>query len=464
MRYLSIIIMILFAACALSVGEERLIERKGDRDLREGLSAPMYVGVSQPMPTEAQAVENAMQDARRQIVESLGIEIIIETIETGSDTIRNGIVNRSLSTRDMTRLYARNILQVSAESRYIEKWERRSRDGITRYYKVWVAVPFREKEFRALWKETIRQFSRQFQTLEPISQWSNPEPSNIPELFLLYESVTRIEREFLSQYWMIHLPEYRRFQEEKTRLEGILRNLTGRMHIDFAERNGNVSGNLLYIVKIDDRPVPGMPVRIISDVLKIDRIVYSDVNGVIGIDYQFEGIEDAELLIVAGCTEDQSDVTQFLPSVQTNLPSPLNHHNITLSLDIQTHPQSSWLAAELERRLQDRGFKIMQSNPDYLIQAEFRATVDSTSTVFGFKAARSVLNLRLLDASKSHTLMTWRLPNEEYRDTRGFGKTSEEARQNALQLKNLLLREEAMREIVRRIESALDDRIIRSNE
>ncbi len=462
MRYLSIIIMILFAACALSVGEERLIERKGDRDLREGLSAPMYVGVSQPMPTEAQAVENAMQDARRQIVESLGIEIIIETLETGSDTIRNGIVNRSLSTRDMTRLYARNILQVSVESRYIEKWERRSQQGITRYYKVWVAVPFREKEFQALWKETIRQFSRQFQILEPISQWSNPEPSKIPDLFLLYESVSRIEREFLSQYWMIHLPEYRRFQEEKTRLEGILRNLTGRMHIDFAERNGKVSGNLLYIVKIDDRPVPGMPVRVISETLDIDRIVYSDVNGIIGIDYQFEGIEDAELFIVAGCTEDQSDAMQFLPSVRTSLPSPLNHQNITISLDIQTHPENHWLATELERRLQDRGFTVMQSrdslNTDYLIQAEFRATTsDSTQGVFGYKAAKSTLNLRLLD--DSHTLLSWRLPNDEYRDTRGFGRTSDEARQNALQLKNLLLREEALREIVRKIEKAIDEKI-----
>ncbi len=462
MRILSLVLLLLITGCALSVGEERIVDREGDRELREGLRPPIYVGVSQPMPTEADALENAMQDARRQIVESLGIEICIETLETGTDSVQSGIVNRTLTTEDKSRIYARNIIKVSPERRYVEKWERMTSQGVTRYYKAWVAAPFREEEFRALWKETIRQFSRRFRVLESTTPITDP--ARIPELFLLYESVMAIEQEFLSQYWMIHLPEYQQFQDNKARLEGILRNLTTRMHIEYVAREGDLEGRLQYTVMLDETPIAGMPVRVISDVLDVDRVVFSSADGIIDIDYRFTGSDDAELLLVAGCVQDQSDVVQFLPSLRVTLPSPLNHHNITISLDIQTQPENTWLATELERRLQEQGFRVMQSTDslktNYIVQAEFRATSsDSSEAVFGYKAARSMLNLRLLNGSGSRTLLTFRLPNEEYRDTRGFGKSENEARQNALELRNLLLREEALRDIVRLVETTIDDRV-----
>ncbi len=69
------------------------------------------------------------------------------------------------------------------------------------------------------------------------------------------------------------------------------------------------------------------------------------------------------------------------------------------------------------------------------------------------------MNLRLLEGSQNQSLMTFRLPSEEFRDTRGFGKTEDEARQNALQLRNMLLREEALHEIVRRIGQAIENQL-----
>ncbi len=383
MRYISLLLVALLIACSLKVGEERLVGRDGERALREGAAAPLYVGVSLPQQTEAEALESAMQDARRQIVESLGIEVCIQTLESGVDTVRNGIVHHVLNSETTANFYARNILQVAADKRYVEKWEKLTQDGLQRYYKAWVGVSFSEDEFRALWRETIRKFSMKFQMMEPLSKWSHPAPASISDLFILYQSVLMIKQEFLSQYWMIHLPEYQQFEKEKGKLENVMRNLIPRIRIDFIKQEGTLSGFLEYDISFEDEPIPGMPVRVFSENFKLDRVLFTDSEGKLTVPYAFEDNRDAEMQLVAGCTDGQSDVVQFLPAVRTRFPSPLNHRNITILIDIQTQPDNTWFQTEMEKLLTGEGYRIVyhqdSTGVSYRLQGEFRAAVSAAS-------------------------------------------------------------------------------------
>ncbi|HMA62249.1 MAG TPA: hypothetical protein VKP78_06310 [bacterium] len=117
----------------------------------------IYIGISDLHKSEQDARQQAVKDARRQIIESLGG--MIESRFVDNIVERQGEENFSSSfTKSRVQVVARNIIAVEPDKIYTEKWKRKT--GMfqsEQLYKVYVRVPFSEEKHNKFMDEIINE-------------------------------------------------------------------------------------------------------------------------------------------------------------------------------------------------------------------------------------------------------------------------------------------------------------------
>lgn len=115
----------------------------------------IFVGISYKFPNEADARANAINNAKRQIIESLGAivesEFIDEIVESSKE-----VTTIDVFTQSRIKVVSRNIIAIKPEEVFIEKWRRR--EGLLRFetlYQAYVAVPFSEQKYKVFIKDLI---------------------------------------------------------------------------------------------------------------------------------------------------------------------------------------------------------------------------------------------------------------------------------------------------------------------
>ena len=115
----------------------------------------IYIGISDLNKSEQDARQQAVKDARRQIIESLGG--MIESRFVDNIVESRGKENFSSSfTKSRVQVIARNIIAVEPDQIYTEKWKRKT--GMFQselLYKVYVRVPFSEEKHNKFMDEII---------------------------------------------------------------------------------------------------------------------------------------------------------------------------------------------------------------------------------------------------------------------------------------------------------------------
>ena len=117
-------------------------------------TAGIYIGISHKFPDEADARADAINDAKRQIIESLGgiieSEFVDEIVESSGK-----ITTTDAFTRSRVKVISRNIIAVKPENIFVEKWHKQSGRHSTTLYQVYVAVPFSEVKHKIFMKELV---------------------------------------------------------------------------------------------------------------------------------------------------------------------------------------------------------------------------------------------------------------------------------------------------------------------
>jgi len=137
------------------IGKERKVSSAVEPDWIKGKTG-YFIGMSGDRQQEADARQEALRDAQRQIIESLGIrlesEAIEEIITKGStkDILTSDVFNQA-----QIKAVGKSILKVSADEYYIEKWERITEKGVVYFYKAWAKVRFSEEEHKNFIEETV---------------------------------------------------------------------------------------------------------------------------------------------------------------------------------------------------------------------------------------------------------------------------------------------------------------------
>ena len=163
----TILAMIFLAGCAgqRPVGyEERVTKfdlpdwtiRPTDFDTDE---AKAFCGLSQNMSSEAQARDNALENARKQIVDAMGaygrhvIDAVVSSIGT-----TGSVLDPSLVCDDANRMVSEGKVKARANEYHIEKWYRVKPGGeIQFFYKVYVLVMWNNQDAEDAVAEAIKQ-------------------------------------------------------------------------------------------------------------------------------------------------------------------------------------------------------------------------------------------------------------------------------------------------------------------
>gem|GEM_PF-514655 len=134
-------------------GQKRLT--KEDRpDWIDNPPHNVFIGVSNRYPDEAVARSEAVNNAKRQIIEALGVQIESEFVEQLIES-SGEISSSDAFTESKLKVISKSIIAVKPDKFFIEEW-RDTYDGRkTTLYAAFVAVPFSEIAHKALMKDLI---------------------------------------------------------------------------------------------------------------------------------------------------------------------------------------------------------------------------------------------------------------------------------------------------------------------
>lgn len=136
------------------VPAQKRVTKEPRPDWVNKITPGLYVGVSHRFASEADAREDALADAKRQIIETLGgiieSEFIDQIIEQSGE-----VTSSDAFTSSRIKVVSRNVLAVKPEKVFVEEWKIREGFRSRTEYQVFVAVPFSEERHRQFMSELI---------------------------------------------------------------------------------------------------------------------------------------------------------------------------------------------------------------------------------------------------------------------------------------------------------------------
>ncbi len=151
-------LLFLAALIAGSFGSQAFAQKrltKEDRPEWTGISSKGYfVGMSRRLPEETEARREAINDAKRQIIESLGAviesEFIDEIIETSGE-----VTTTDAFTQSKVKVISQSIIAVKPDQIFVEEWRDKIDGRRVNLYQVYVRIPFSEAEHRSFMQQLL---------------------------------------------------------------------------------------------------------------------------------------------------------------------------------------------------------------------------------------------------------------------------------------------------------------------
>lgn len=120
-------------------------------------SAKAFVGTSLDFAMEGQARDDAIKNARKQIIDAMGVYGKRKISEIITNTgLSADIINPAVVTDDATKLVSEATVATRAKDWVVEKWMRAEAVGVKYYYRVFVLVIFNNGDADKAVKDAIR--------------------------------------------------------------------------------------------------------------------------------------------------------------------------------------------------------------------------------------------------------------------------------------------------------------------
>ena len=152
-------------AQGLQEGEEKLISKDKKPGWITNIGSDFVVGISGKLSTERDARRDALLDARKQIIDRLGVKLTkIQKQKIYEQTSQwdQNIVATGVEGEIETRAISRALIRVRAKEYYIEKYIKKHFGEIEYFYIAYVQVPFSKQEHDRFLTSTFDQFKTDF--------------------------------------------------------------------------------------------------------------------------------------------------------------------------------------------------------------------------------------------------------------------------------------------------------------
>ena len=164
----SIVIMFILIGCASNppppIGVEERVSGVSPPNWTQNPSkhdtktAKAFVGVSQNMSTEAEARDGALENARKQIIDAMGVygeRKIYEVIS--SSGLTSDIIDPTVVRDAASKLVSESKVRTRAKEFHPERWSRVTVSGISYYHKAYVLVLYDNADAQEAAVEALRQ-------------------------------------------------------------------------------------------------------------------------------------------------------------------------------------------------------------------------------------------------------------------------------------------------------------------
>lgn len=125
-----------------------------------------FVGISRDFEMEGDARDDALKDARQQIIDFMGIlgkRVIREAVVTSG--MSTDIIDPAVAMKDQSEFVSESFVKTRAKEYHIEKWQRVEDDlSLKNFYKAYVLVLFNEKDGDDLMKQALAAAKKKAET------------------------------------------------------------------------------------------------------------------------------------------------------------------------------------------------------------------------------------------------------------------------------------------------------------
>ncbi len=125
-----------------------------------------FVGISHDFEMEGDARQDALKDARQQIIDFMGIlgkRVLKEAVVTSG--MSTDIIVPAIATKDQTEFVSESFVKTRAKNYHVEKWQRVEDDGTLRnFYKAYVLVLFDQKDGDDLMRQALKAAKKKAET------------------------------------------------------------------------------------------------------------------------------------------------------------------------------------------------------------------------------------------------------------------------------------------------------------
>ncbi len=456
------------------VGRETLISEEG-RSIGAEVPEGYFVGISKDYKMDQSARDDALLNARKQIIESLGLKLeseVVDRILTRGDT--RGVLTSDVMTDAKINAVAKNILMVRAERWYIRRWERTTKGGVEYFFRARCLVEFDREAHDRFVHEMVTQSEKLAQPVfeEGVRLEGG---GQLHQAVGRYLKVVEVVRE-LDEFTGIPPDWTTGVRKLKIDAEGRLEGLFGRIRFStFNDNQVGVVGKglknpLLLVVTVTQRggetPLEGFPVtfRFVEGVGRLDEGVTTDGKGVAASRvYRIDSRKDRNLVEAVVGGADLEGVVSFpLPKATFSFRSTFAAEATLVSVSIEEtilgeRVAESRVQSRVIDALRKKGFQVLDlgerpgEEPDIVVTGAARADKADElvydNKTYGIYFCRARINLEAKNTRDGSILATM---DER---VKGSGADGQKAAQSALTAKNL---EGILNEFVKKIEASLE--------
>ncbi|RLA95234.1 MAG: hypothetical protein DRG83_18840 [Deltaproteobacteria bacterium] len=165
-KFLTLLILLATLGCATTGGrapetEEFRVSKEPRPDWPDNPPSGHFVGISKNFSMEAKARNDALMDARKKIIDYLGVKIeknVLDKILTTGRT--DDVLITDVVSNAITRMIGQSILKVRAMKYHSEKWKQIDKGKVSYYWKVFCLVPFSKEEHNQFVSQWVGEITR----------------------------------------------------------------------------------------------------------------------------------------------------------------------------------------------------------------------------------------------------------------------------------------------------------------
>ena len=426
-----------------------------------------FVGISRELEEEQEARKEAYYDALRQILGYIGVEVSINQVEEIIESEgEEGILTSDVFGKTLIEVMGKAFLEIKPESEYVEKWERKTPYGLSYYYKAWSLVKFSKDEYVRKLNEIVNKglelINYYLREADKLEKEKNIYLSMINYLSAISTLLNILERE--KELKNLIPDSLNKLKIIANDIKGRILNINNR--IEFIPLNPNISVivrkrieepiRIKVIYKEDGKEYPINNFSLRFSFVKgrgdLEEVKVSNEDGIVTC--KIFNISVGENIIEVKPADWDSNIIS-IPRARIYIkgisPSSLLKFAVVFKENILGKIRDSFnLENKFIEKLKEKNFNVISQRikidtEENMINTAKKLDVDIL--IFGIAEINNVnwiatslystsctVTIKVYSVKDKKIVATFNIPDENFKDTRGFGLTEESAIENALTL------------------------------